>query len=380
MNPESGVTKPRHHASRRRLVLASAIAVVVALIIVVLAFDGPMDQAGEGVTVTAAELPSSGPVDPSTESTVPTVVPAPNSPAPRPPTSMPTQPPATGPSIADDRLADIAPLTTRIADLTRRADAGDTVASCMLGVELQQCAERRRLRNWLRLVELGPTVVTAATTAENIAAARATLARLERHCAGVPAARIDEAPRRLFDAADRGNGAAASLAVLFGEHWIYARLVTEPDLVARLRDGYPRWVDAALQAQDLEAATGIVRSAMLGHPQDLAVQALGRDGVALRALDLALVRIASETGEDYGDMPSLRLAQSEATLDADARARAEVLGQRWYEALMRFPDPDTEPDVDADADAATDIAPGELSWERLDQARVDALHERCARG
>jgi hypothetical protein len=378
MHPEPDRNLARRRLARHRALLGAGI--VVGLVVGAFVIEALRSPEGHGASSAASVPAPAVPAEPDSEQRQA------NAPAPGPtPARIASTPErATGtpslpqPPAATNITTDLPPLAQRIDELTRRADAGDVVASCMLGAELLQCAERRRLRGWLRSIELGPWATDQLKA--RVPATRDTLARLERHCAGVPAARGDEAPRRLFDAADRGNGAAASLAVLFGEQWIYTRLMTEPDLVARLRDGYPRWVDAVLQAQDLEAATGIVRSAMLGHPQDLALQALGRDGVALRALDLALVRIASETGEDYGDMPSLRLAQSEAALDADARARAEVLGQRWYDALMRFPDPDTEPDVDADADAATDIAHGELSWERIDRARVDALHERCARG
>lgn len=373
MNIESNGTTPGRWLGRRFLMVAATIAV--ALIIAAYAFHWPRNQASEDVMTTTGTLATSKPVDPNTQTTAPTVAPAPSAGAPAPSMPTPTQTPTAISRIADDRPADIAPLATRIDDLTRRADAGDMVASCMLGMELQQCAERRRLRGWLRSVDLSPT--SSAQPNDLVSVARDILARLERHCAGVSETRVDEAPRRIFDAADRGNGAAASLAVLGGEHWIYAHLVTEPGLVARLRDGYPRWVDAALQAQDLEAATDIVRSATFGSPLDLRVQALSRDGVAMRALDLALVRIATETGEEYGDLSALRLAQSEAKLDADARSRAQALGQRWYEALMRFPD---QAAADADADAATDDASGALSWGKLDQARVDALHERCARG
>jgi hypothetical protein len=280
--------------------------------------------------------------------------------------------PSIQPTSATNITPDLPPLAQRIADLTRRADAGDMVASCMLGMELQQCAERRRIRGWLRLVELGPRVITAATQAENVAATRATLARLERHCAGVPDERIAEAPRRIIDAADRGNGAAAGLAVVRSQEWVSARLATEPELVARFRDGYPRWIDGALQAQDQEAARAILIQAMYGSPMDLGFRALMRDGVALRALDLALVRVARETGEYYGELPGLRLAQSETTLDADAKARADALGQRWYEAMMRFPEDDPETDADT--------APDGISWAAPERSPVAAMHARCQRG
>jgi hypothetical protein len=100
------------------------------------------------------------------------------------------------------------------------------------------------------------------------------------------------------------------------------------------------------------------------------MQALARDPVALRAFDLLLVLSAADTGASNGDLPAIRLAQSEAMLDAAAKARADALAARWYAAWQRLPrrDADDEPDLD------------EMIWGNFPQSRVSALHEACARG
>jgi hypothetical protein len=89
----------------------------------------------------------------------------------------------------------------------------------------------------------------------------------------------------------------------------------------------------------------------------------------MRALDLLLVLSAADTGASNGNLPAIRLAQSEATLDAAAKARADALAARWYAAWQRMPrrDTDDEPGL------------GEMIWDNFPQARVSALHEACAR-
>jgi hypothetical protein len=369
MHPEPDRNLARHRLARHRVLLGAGIVIgLVVSAIGIMPWLAQDDHGAEFAPPLPALLVPTETHDEQRPANALTPDPTQARPAAAPKSA--TNPPVIKPGAAPDITPDLPPLVQRIDDLARRADAGDVAASCMLGAELLQCAERKRIRSWLRLVELGPHRLPSAD--EGIPAARATLSRLEQHCAGVSPSQIADAPRRIFDAADGGNSAAASLAVLRGQDLIYARMAANPELVIRLRDGYPRWVDSSLQGRDVEAAEAIVRSAAFGSSNDLGLQALLRDRVAMRALDLALVRIAEETGEEYGELPALRLAQSETALDAESRARANVLSQRWFDVLAHFPNDDN----DAIADAATT----ELRLDRLDVARASALHARCDRG
>lgn len=269
--------------------------------------------------------------------------------------------PAAGPVTEPPPLAD------RIDELTRRADADDAEAGCMLGLELMQCQHREALRLTMAAWERRPPGTDG--WMRRLQTERETLARLERHCAGVDDGRIDEAPQRIFAAADGGNGTASGVAIAVAGMWVGARLTTAPELVAQMRDNFPRWLDHAFERGPTRFVDSFMQSARFGSPTDLGLQALARDPVAMRALDLLLVLSAADTGASNGNLPAIRLAQSEATLDAAAKARADALAARWYAAWQRMPrrDTDDEPGL------------GEMIWDNFPQARVSALHEACAR-
>jgi hypothetical protein len=265
-------------------------------------------------------------------------------------------------------VAEPPPLAERIDELTRRADAGDAVAGCMLGLELMQCRHRDALRLTMAAWERRPPDPNGSM--RRMQTERETLARLERHCAGVADGRIDEAPQRIFAAADGGNGTASGVAIAVAGMWVGARLTTAPELVAQMRDNLPRWVDHAFERGPTRFVDSFMQSARFGSPTDLGMQALARDPVAMRAFDLLLVLSAADTGASNGNLPAIRLAQSDATLDAAAKARADALAARWYAAWQQLPrrDADDEPDLD------------DMIWGNLPQTRVSALHEACARG
>jgi hypothetical protein len=265
-------------------------------------------------------------------------------------------------------VAEPPPLAERIDELTRRADAGDAEAGCMLGLELMQCRERDTLRLTMAAWERRPP--DREGWVQQMQKERAKLAWLEHHCAGVADTRIDETPQRIFAAADGGNGIAAGVAIAAGGMWVGARLTTAPELVAQMRDGFPRWVDLAFERGAPIFIEDLMQSARYGFATNLNMQALARDPVAMRAFDLFLVLSAADTGANHGDLPAIRLAHSDATLDPTAKARADALAARWYAAWRRMPrrDADDEPD------------PDDVRWLDLPQTPVSALHEACAHG
>jgi hypothetical protein len=265
-------------------------------------------------------------------------------------------------------VAEPAPLAQRIDDLTRRADAGDAVASCQLGLELMQCRDVRPMRMIMAAWESRPR--SGPEWAEQMQRERAKLLRLEQQCAGIADARIDEVPRRMFAAADAGNATAAGVAVTAATHWVGARLASDPDLVARLRDGYPRWLDRAFASGQPLFIMDVMQSARYSSPTNLNFQALARDPVAMRALDLLLLKVAADSGEAAGELPMLRLAQSEATLDAATKARADALAIRWFAAWKNMPRDDDPGDFD----------PDEINWMDFAATRPRVLHEACERG
>lgn len=347
----------------RRIVLALAILTIAAAVALLL-IRGDADRNDTAPAAPYSPAATPGPADPQPQPQAA----AASVPESRAPGSQASRPIAAIVQAAQGLFGDLPPLAQRIDDLTRRADAGDAVASCQLGAELMRCGERKELGFFVagtpqQLAEGDPW-------ARRIARERATLAELERHCAGIADARIDETPRRIFAAADAGNAAAAGVAITAGGMWVRARLMSEPDLVARLRDGYPRWVDRAFLGGQRRSIQSLIESSVSGSPTNLGLQALARDSVAMRAFDLFLTHAVSEAGSAIGDLPALRLSQSDAVLDAPARARAEALAMHWLAAWKNMPRTD-DPDA---------VDPGDISMSRLAEKRARTLQVVCERG
>jgi hypothetical protein len=174
----------------------------------------------------------------------------------------------------------------------------------------------------------------------------------------------------MFAAADAGNAMAAGFSIANATQWVGARLTSDPDLVARLRDGYPRWLDRAFASGQPLFVMDAMQSARYGSPTNLNFQALARDPVAMRALDLLLLKVAADSGEAAGDLPGLRLAQSAATLDAATKARADVLAMRWFAAWKSMPE----------YGVPVSFGPDEINWLDFVATRPRVLHEACERG
>lgn len=347
----------------RRIVLALAILTVAAAVALLL-IRGDADRNDTAPAAPYSPAATPGPADPQPQ---PQAAPA-TAPESKPSASAASRPTPAIVRATQSLFGDLPPLAQRIDDLTRRADAGDAVASCQLGLELMQCRDVRPMRMIMAAWESRPR--SGPEWAEHMQRERAKLLRLEQQCAGIADARIDEVPRRMFAAADAGNAIAAGVSVTAATQWVGARLASDPNLVARLRDGYPRWLDRAFASGQPLFIMDVMQSARYSSPTNLNFQALTRDPVAMRALDLLLLKVAADTGEAAGELPMLRLAQSEATLDTATMARADALAMRWFAAWKNMPRDDDPGDFD----------PDEINWMDYAATRPRVLHEACERG
>ena len=236
-----------------------------------------------------------------------TAAPSPHGVAPMPPTTL--------------------PLRDSAASLRSRADAGDSLAACRLGVELLRCVELGHMgpdhdRWWAsRQAELEAKGDDSG--ASEIAVTRSGLARLREECADVPEALVSQAHRYVRQAALAGEP-EAMIRYAVGE-----TLMMGPSNFAFL--GTPRfdeWRREAPQVLMAALESGTPEAALLlgsAHREEQGYLAmlLPRDEVVARASMELTHRL-------FGEDPALPGLVNATPLQDEQAAEATRLAAEWH--------------------------------------------------
>ena len=229
-------------------------------------------------------------------------------------------------------------LSDRLPSLQARADAGDSLAACRLGVELLRCAalgsyhpahDDSMARDESELDAKGDQLA-----ANKIAAARLLHAQLRVACAGVPTTLVDRASHYVRQAALAGEP-EAMVRYAGGETLMAGKLsmafVKTPEFDTWRREARPVLI-RALNAGYPEAAL-LLAKAHGGNDAHLAML-LPRDAVEARA-SLALAHLlfgddpALERGL-FGNNPVQTLVDPRHFLGADQLAAAHRQAEDWH--------------------------------------------------
>lgn len=233
------------------------------------------------------------------------------------------------------------PLVEIVDALTRRAEAGDPAAACRLAAELVRCSHRAQLVASINSDAFRTDPESKRHLASSEHRGHERLAEANRICAGVPAARINEAFRRTMDAADLGHPGARSWIVMYGDAELARHLFDDPDAVQRWLHNVPRWVITSLEEGDWRI--GASWASVAGSPFNM-----GPTSTLLESdpgLRLALLRFQALRRQREGQSAS-RLLEAETTdlmvnLPRDVIALAESAAHRWVAAMGPQPQPET---------------------------------------
>lgn len=245
------------------------------------------------------------------------------------------------------------PLRDSVSALQSRADRGDSLAACRLGMSLLRCAAlgtytagedafMAKLED--EMVDKGKLV-----TANNIAAGRLLHAQLRAACSGVPDALVAQANRYVRQAALAGEPEAMiryavgeSVAPVFS----YRYIVTA-EFDAWRREARPMLM-RALESGQPEAALALA-SAHLGNDLHLGML-LPRDAVEARASISLARRLFGDNPELanglFGNAFGSTSPDPTLALDAEQAAAAEQMAADWHErnfqgARLSLPDSTT---------------------------------------
>lgn len=219
------------------------------------------------------------------------------------------------------------PIRDAFASLRARAEGGDSLAACRLGVELMNCQRLDAFGpdydDWLARGERQAEREGNLELANEFAIARLSRAELRQGCAGLPESLLSEANHYLRQAALAGQPEAmiryAAGESLMAGHLSYRFIATpafdvwrreaHPLLMRALERGVPE--AALLLAETHSANAGLL--AMLVPP----------DPVEAHASQMLVRQL-------FGDDPALGPLEPLARIDGDPRAEAEAFADRWH--------------------------------------------------
>lgn len=225
------------------------------------------------------------------------------------------------------------PLRDAIASLQSRADAGDSLAACRLGVELLRCAQLSGYPEGYDAFMAGEEASKAAEGdiegANRIALGRQLHAELRDACIGVSAKMVARTNHYLRQAALAGEPEAmvryaAGESITAGNN--YMNHFTTPEFDVWRREARPVLM-RALESGSPEAALLLAEAHVIEGP--LLAMLLPRDVVEASASRALARRL-------FGDDPGLsRLAPAKGrpappTPDAEQAAAAEQLAADWH--------------------------------------------------
>lgn len=218
------------------------------------------------------------------------------------------------------------PLREALHPLKARADAGDSLAACRLGVELLRCSSLEspfpELDDWLARQETRFEADGELEQANATAQVRVTRAQLRRDCAGISADLIQQAHHYVRQAAMAGES-EAMIRYAAGETlggWGFSFIAT-PQFDDWRREA-PQVLMRALEAGTPEAPL-LLMLASQGQAGYLTML-LPPDDVQARA-SLALARRL------YGDDPAFTPFTPADALEPARQAQAEALAAQWHE-------------------------------------------------
>lgn len=219
-----------------------------------------------------------------------------------------------------------APLRDAMHPLKARADAGDSLAACRLGVELLRCSSLEspfpELDDWLASQEADFEADGKLEQANATALVRVTRAQLRRDCAGVSPELIEQAHHYVRQAAMAGES-EAMIRYAAGETlggWGFS-FISTPRFDDWRREA-PQVLMRALEAGTPEAPL-LLMLASQGQVGYLSML-LPPDDVQARA-SLALARRL------YGDDPAFTPFMPADALDPARQAQVEALAAQWHE-------------------------------------------------
>jgi hypothetical protein len=219
------------------------------------------------------------------------------------------------------------PIGDAFASLQARAEGGDSLAACRLGVELMNCQRLDAFGpdydDWLARGERQAEREGKLELANEFAIARLWRAELRQGCAGLPESLLSEANHYLRQAALAGQPEAmiryAAGEGLMASHLSYRFIATpafdvwrreaHPLLMRALERGVPE--AALLLAETHSGNAGLL--AMLVPP----------DPIEAHASQILTRRL-------FGDDPALGRLAPLARIDGDPRAEAEAFADRWH--------------------------------------------------
>jgi hypothetical protein len=230
------------------------------------------------------------------------------------------------------------PLRDSVAALQSRAEAGDSLAACRLGMSLLRCAALGTYQPGEDALMAEQEYEAAAKgdliTANKIATGRLLHAELRNACSGVPEALVAQANRYVRQAALAGQP-EAMIRYALGESLapVYSfRYIATPEFDAWRREARPILM-RALESGQPEAALALA-SAHTGNAAQLGML-LPQDGVEAGAsIELARRLFGDDpalTRALFGDIAENTATDPTLALDSKQVAAAEQMARDWHD-------------------------------------------------